>query len=589
VYAIHAWGLFQLIYVCPPFCAAYQEVEDLLRTSLPAMQAIHGPNGLCVAGVVTLLALTHAKAGSTKISDVEADPVALALRAMRIRQKMFGQSAVVNQHEMLTALLFAHLGEHKRAEPLFRKSYMRATSSGKTPHHLRWLLYKHMVRSGTLGFEVSDRPNQPVWSDDYEELAIAETPQRTLGTEHAHAPPPELLRSTELLRSPVRSRETIDLVDRVMDDIQEAAESREQEAEEQELVSRQISRQASIRSARADSVASSRVSSLSRKARATGEGDDAADKQTFDQLLLPDDGDDEVHETQSASGRSSARSSQARASAAPSSVGSSVGTEQAREELNMLSTTVVDMMDDVFDDVLGEFIGPSLELLSGRSEATGSISAAHRASRPHSAPGFRRRPVRLEELPQGERPQTAGWTRRGQNEFHIQDPGVSDDGNRGVPRLSMTAVGRARRRMDGMSARDEAGSTTLHAAVRGKDADAVKSLLEAGANAGVANKAGESPLHLAAAAGDLRIAKLLASATTASINQHGPEGQTPLHLAVRSGSLALVQTLCETYGADISCQSNAGETPAQLATRVLGAASSVSRYLESTMYSLPAV
>ena len=570
------------------FFAAYQEVEDLLRTSLPAMQAIHGPNGLCVAGVLTLLALTHAKAGSKKISDVEADPVALALRAMRIRQKMFGHSAVVKQHEMLTALLFAHLGEHKRAEPLFRKSYMRATSSGKTPHHLRWLLYKHMVRSGTLGFEVSDRPNQPAWSDDYEDIAIAETSQMTVGTEHAHAPTPELSRLPELLRSPVRSRETLDMVDRVMDDIQEAAESREQEEEEQERVSRLTSRQAS--DARADSVASSRVSSRGRKASATGDGiDDAADKQTYDQLLLGDDGDDEVHETLLASGRSSARSSRARTSAAPSSVGSSVGTEQAREELNMLSTTVVDMMDDVFDNVLGDFMGPNLEVLSGRSESTGSDSAAHRASRPHSAPGFRRRPVRLEELPQGERPQTAGWTRRGQNEFHIQDPGVSDDGDRGVPRLSMTAVGRARRRMDGISARDEAGNTSLHAAVIGKDADAVKSLLEAGANAGVINRAGESPLHLAAAAGDLRIAKLLASATTASINQHGPGGQTPLHLAVQSESLALVQTLCETYGADISCQSNAGETPAQLATRVLGANSSVSRYLESTMYSLPAI
>jgi ankyrin repeat protein len=143
--------------------------------------------------------------------------------------------------------------------------------------------------------------------------------------------------------------------------------------------------------------------------------------------------------------------------------------------------------------------------------------------------------------------------------------------------------------MDGMRARDEAGNTSLHAAVRGKDADAVKSLLEAGSNSGVANKAGETPLHLAAAAGDLRIAKLLAAASTASINQHGPEGQTPLHLAVQSGSFALVQTLCESYGADISCQSNDGETPAQLANRVLGADSSVSRYLESTMYSLPAI
>ena len=557
------------------------------------MQAVHGPNGLCVAGVLTLLALTHARAGTTRISDVEADLVAIALRAIRIRRNIFGQSAAVNQHAMLTALLFAHLGEHKRAEPLFRKAYMRATSSRKTPHHLRWLLYKHMERSGQVGFEASDRPQQPAWSDDYEDFAVVETPQLTIGAEPENASP------VEPLRSPVTTRETIDMVDRVMDDIQEAVEDREREEETQ--ASRHTSRQASAKSGRPDSFTRSRVSSRGSKAGESGaaseegkegEGGEGTEKEMYDQLVIGDDGGEEVHAAQSASGRSSARISQARGSEASSRASSSVGTEQAREELNMLGTTVVDMMDDIFDDVIGGFAGHNLELLPGRSESTGSDFAAHRALRPQSAPGVRRRPVRLEGLPQSERPQTAGWSRRGRLDnvtLDTQDDGLSDDNDRAVPRLSMTAVGRVRRRMDGMSARDEAGNTSLHAAVRERDADAVKSLLEAGANAGVANKAGESPLHLAAAAGDLRIVKLLAATTTASVNQHGPEGLTPLHLAVQAGSLALVQTLCETYAADVSCQSNAGETPAQLATRVLGADASVSRYLESTMYSLPAV
>ena len=144
---------------------AHQEVEDLLRTSLPAMQAVHGPNSLCVAGILTLLALVHAKVGKTKINDVETDPAALIQRALRIRRKIFGSSAAVNQHEMLTALVLSHLGAHDNAEPLFRKSYIRATTSRKTPHRLRWLLFRHMVRSSSLAYDPDDIPKQPEWTE----------------------------------------------------------------------------------------------------------------------------------------------------------------------------------------------------------------------------------------------------------------------------------------------------------------------------------------------------------------------------------------------------------------------------------------
>ena len=148
---------------------AFQEVEDLLRTSLPAMQAVHGPNALCVSGILSLLALVHARTGDMKINDVTGDPVALALRALRIRRKIFGHmSPSFKQQEMLTALLLAHLGDHRRAEPLFRKAYVRATTLGKAPHDLRWLLFQHMHRSGELGFEDGDKPKQPAWTPDYE-------------------------------------------------------------------------------------------------------------------------------------------------------------------------------------------------------------------------------------------------------------------------------------------------------------------------------------------------------------------------------------------------------------------------------------
>ena len=52
---------------------AYQEVEELLRNSLPAMQAVHGPEALCVAGILSLLALVHARVGNV-VNGVQADP-----------------------------------------------------------------------------------------------------------------------------------------------------------------------------------------------------------------------------------------------------------------------------------------------------------------------------------------------------------------------------------------------------------------------------------------------------------------------------------------------------------------------------------
>lgn len=384
--------------------------------------------------------------------------------------------------------------------------------------------------------------------------------------------------------------ETRDIVDMVLDDIQETATAREREQ------------------ASSDSAQSPRVSARSASSRA-GQGmqsdepsvekDSAAsDERQFDESVVGQL-DDEPMQGQVAvirqlSSSHSASRSQRRASTASSAVTSSIGSEQARDELKALGTSVVDMMDDIFADVVEEFSPNEVEASAQRHGADLPIPLQPSgALRPLSAPGVRRKPARLEALAPSVRPQTAGAVRGYSTSEAVLLSGSDEEelvGGRttSIPRLSMTAVGRARRMRDGINAQDEAGNTSLHLAVKEQDLDAVKSLLEAGANANIANKMGLAPIHLAAKAGNARIVKLLAPAVT-NINQAGPDGFTALHCAIESADLGLVQSLCETFGADISSQTNHRETPAQLASRLLGSDAPVSRYLASTMETLPAL
>lgn len=781
---------------------AHQEVEDLLRTSLPAMQAVHGPNSLCVAGILTLLALVHAKVGKTKINDVETDPAALIQRALRIRRKIFGSSAAVNQHEMLTALVLSHLGAHDNAEPLFRKSYIRATTSRKTPHRLRWLLFRHMVRSSSLAYDPDDIPKQPEWTDDYADLMvdlgdlfdrldsnkngllsrnelkaglIAEgyDPEDVLDRmpllfnamdkdgdgeitkdefiiyfdshdkllspiykegvldnaanmgrlfERLDVDKNGLLSRAELregllqegyqeedlvnrlprlfssmdkdgdgeitkeefishfevnkgfspiagsessptksavLSSPVRSpfsgrkvergeksaasrsqalanarpsttATKKDIVDSIIDDIQEVTTAREiaEAAHEAEEVAQNEALQAHRENA-GQRPSSARSSSWSRTSSQGSRGSRGAAKEqasesaatagpggstepsahgpSYDRLMLHDDGregDLSRPRTAFASDPASNRARPASASLSSSRTNkSSIGTEQAREELDVLEHSVTEMVEGVFADVVDGFSSPAQSI--PRSQLPLILDyeefEPHKGSRPLSAPGGRRRrPARSEE--ELVRPETAG-PRRPQSAMQsapslqrrYPEPDDLDaslsPGSTLIPRLSMTAAGRARqrRRLDAIDARDEHGNTSLHWAVRDNDVDAVKSLLEAGANVNTLNLRGEAPIHVAARAGALRIVKLVAAAAPGDINQPGPEGFTALHLAVESGSLALVQTLCETFGADISYQANNGETAKQLALRILEADSPIARYLSAAMDLLPSI
>ena len=155
-----------------------------------------------------------------------------------------------------------------------------------------------------------------------------------------------------------------------------------------------------------------------------------------------------------------------------------------------------------------------------------------------------------------------------------------------------------------ISAVDSMGYTALHHAARYGWVSAMKTLLNANADAAVKDKYGQTPLHLAALEGrhDIRAGKdqiqciealidcgcdrdpIVSTQVEAQIkagvnrenarrnviystglqwkgvNAVNHDGKTPLHLAARQGRAAVIEYLL-TNGADEKIQDNAGDTP----------------------------
>ncbi|ALP53994.1 hypothetical protein Tel_13105 [Candidatus Tenderia electrophaga] len=148
--------------------------------------------------------------------------------------------------------------------------------------------------------------------------------------------------------------------------------------------------------------------------------------------------------------------------------------------------------------------------------------------------------------------------------------------------------------------------SALHAAVRQRHQDIVRFLLEHGAQVGLANRHGETPLLVAAAGGDVQVARLLLEhgadpnareqdnrrnrmamakqsmgkdsalivavekgheevaraliEAGAEVDYRGFMGKTPLYVAVENGRRHLVELLL-AHGADVSIESLAGLSP----------------------------
>ena len=113
--------------------------------------------------------------------------------------------------------------------------------------------------------------------------------------------------------------------------------------------------------------------------------------------------------------------------------------------------------------------------------------------------------------------------------------------------------------LSGLAATAPAGSPVADAAKRG-DADAVRALLEQGADVQTPHADGMSALHWAAQRNDLEIAQVLICAganleAATRLGQH-----TSLHVAAKSGHAPVVRALLES-GSNPNAITTSGTTP----------------------------
>jgi uncharacterized protein len=123
-----------------------------------------------------------------------------------------------------------------------------------------------------------------------------------------------------------------------------------------------------------------------------------------------------------------------------------------------------------------------------------------------------------------------------------------------------TAVMTILKRPGAVNAADADGTTALHWAVRGDDVEMVRLLLQAGADAKVANRYGIRPLGLAATNGSAEAIKLLLQAGADPNAAVSDGGETALMAAARTGRVEPLRLLLDR-GADVNAhETEYGET-----------------------------
>ncbi|XP_059198147.1 BRCA1-associated RING domain protein 1 [Centropristis striata] len=111
--------------------------------------------------------------------------------------------------------------------------------------------------------------------------------------------------------------------------------------------------------------------------------------------------------------------------------------------------------------------------------------------------------------------------------------------------------------------RNHKGETLLHLAAIKGDLEAVKELLEQGADPNLKDNAGWTPLHEACNLGHLAVVEVLVS-KGALLNTPGYENDSPLHDAVRNGHPAIAKLLLQ-LGASQNVLNQYGKRPADYA------------------------
>lgn len=112
---------------------------------------------------------------------------------------------------------------------------------------------------------------------------------------------------------------------------------------------------------------------------------------------------------------------------------------------------------------------------------------------------------------------------------------------------------------------DEDGMTPLLAAVESGDEDICRMLMEAGASLADTNEDEETVLHICAIHGRVQIASLLIESLQPAdahnlVNSQDKDDTTPLHYAAANGDLDFCKLLL-SHGADIKLEDNDGFTP----------------------------
>ncbi|XP_060528049.1 serine/threonine-protein phosphatase 6 regulatory ankyrin repeat subunit A isoform X3 [Cylas formicarius] len=109
------------------------------------------------------------------------------------------------------------------------------------------------------------------------------------------------------------------------------------------------------------------------------------------------------------------------------------------------------------------------------------------------------------------------------------------------------------------------GDTALHLAVRRKDIDMVRILVDYGTNVDIRNGEGQTPLHIAAAEGDEVLVKYFYGVrASASITDN--QDRTPMHLAAENGHANIIELLADKFKASIFERTKDGSTLMHIAS-----------------------
>ncbi|XP_033891205.3 nuclear factor NF-kappa-B p105 subunit-like isoform X2 [Acipenser ruthenus] len=139
---------------------------------------------------------------------------------------------------------------------------------------------------------------------------------------------------------------------------------------------------------------------------------------------------------------------------------------------------------------------------------------------------------------------------------------------------------------DVINMRNDLYQTPLHLAVITQQADTVEALLKANADLSLADRHGNTALHLAAKQGESKILSLLLQRQEAAglIKHPNSEGLSALHLAVLANSLLSLRQLI-SYGVDVEeCEQSSGRTALHLAVEQENICLAGSLLLEGSAY-----